>query len=147
MKKFIFLAVVLPIFSANACSTKTEYGQPNVNIKSLEKDFIPWWIYQNKNIQLSSNFVAVDNFSNQISKGDFLFKLTSGDYIPLKLNPKDSLTYYQLFRLDESSNSEIRKQIKSSSTTDYVHFKMEGKNFPAFQFVDLNGVVYNTHNY
>jgi len=146
MKKFIFLAFVLTIFSAIACSTKTDYGQPNVNFKELEKDFIPWWTYHKKNILLSSNFVALDNVSNRIGKEDFLLKLTSGDYIPIKLIPKDSLTYYQLFRLDEGSNSEIRKQIKSSSTTDYVHFKMEGKNFPAFQFVDLNGVAYNNEN-
>ena len=146
MKKIFPLAVVITVVSMLACSTKTENGQPNANIKSLEKSFISWWTYHKINILLSSDFIALDNFSNRISKEDFLLKLTSGDYIPLKLNPKDSLTYYQLFKLDEGSNSEIRKQIKSSSTTDYIHFKAEGKKFPAFQFVDLNGVVYNNEN-
>jgi peroxiredoxin len=84
--------------------------------------------------------------SNRISKEDFLGKLTSGDYIPIKLNSKDSLIYYKLFILDESSNSEIRQQIRRSSTANYIHFKAEGKTFPEFQFIDLNGVVYNSEN-
>lgn len=146
MKKLILLTFSIAILSMIACSKKTDYGQPNANFKNLEKDFIAWWTYHKKNIKLSSNFIAIDNFSNRISKDDFLVKLTSGDFIPLKLNSKDSLTYYKLFKLDESSNSEIRKHIKSSSTTDYIHFKAEGKTFPKFQFIDLNRVVYNNEN-
>lgn len=146
MKKIILLILVITIVSIIACSKKTDYGQPNANFENLEKDFITWWTYHNNNIILSSNFITIDNLSNRISKEDFLAKLTSGDYIPLKLNSKDSLTYYQLFKLDERSNIEIRKQIKISSTADYIHFKAEGKPFPKFQFVDLKGVVYNNEN-
>jgi len=146
MKKIILLTLAVAIISIIACSKKTDYGQPNVNFKNVEKDFITWWTYHENNIRLSSNFIAIDNLSNRISKEDFLGKLTSGDYIPLKLISKDSLTYYKLFKLDQSSNIEIRKQIKSSSTTDYIHFKAEGKTFPKFQFVDLKGVIYNNEN-
>lgn len=128
-----------------ACSSKTDYGQPNANYKNLEKDFRIWWTYHENNIILSSNFIAIDNLSNRISKADFFEKLTSGDYIPLKLNSKDSLVY-KLFKLDEDSNSEIRQQIKRSSTANYIHFKAEGKAFPKFQFFDLNGTEYNNEN-
>ena len=146
MKKIILLTFSISILSMMSCSKKTDYGQPNANFKNLEKDFITWWTYHENNIILSSNFIAIDELSSQISKEDFLKKLTSGDYIPLKLNSKDSLTYYKLFKLDQTSDNEIRKQIKLSSTTDYIHFKTEGKTFPKFQFVDLNGVVYNNEN-
>jgi len=146
MKKIILLTLAIAIISIMACSKKTDYGQPNVNFKNLEKDFISWWTYHKNNIMLSSNFIAIDDLSGRISKGDFLEKLTSGDYIPLKLNSKDSLTYYKLFKLDQTSDIAIRKQIKLSSTTDYIHFKAEGKAFPKFQFIDLNGVVYNNEN-
>ena len=129
-----------------ACLEKTDYGQPNADFKNLEKDFITWWTYHENNIRLSSNFIAIDNLSNRISKADFFEKLTTGEYIPLKLNSKDNLIYYKLFKLDEGSNSEIRQQIKSSSTTNYIHFKAEGKAFPKFQFFDLNGVEYNNEN-
>ena len=146
MKKIIIITIAITIISIIACSKKTDYGQPNVNFKNLEKDFISWWTYHNNNIILSSNFIGIDELSDRISKEGFLGKLTSGDYIPLKLNSKDSLTYYKLFKLSKSSNSEIGKQIKSSSTTDYIHFKAEGKIFPEFQFIDLNGIVYNNDN-
>ena len=146
MKKITITALAISIISLICCSKKTDFGQPNANFKTLEKDFITWWTYHNNNIILSSNFIAVDDLSNKISKEDFLEKLTSGDYIPLKLNPKDSLTCYKLYKLDQSSDSEIRSQIKSSSTADFIHFKAEGKSFPKFQFVDLNGLIYNNYN-
>lgn len=146
MKRTVLLTLSIAILSLMACSSKTDYGQPNANYKNLEKDFRTWWTYHENNIILSSNFIAIDNFSNRISKADFFEKLTSGDYIPLKLNSKDSLIYYKLFKLDEDSNSEIRQQIKRSSTANYIHFKAEGKTFPKFQFFDLNGTEYNNEN-
>lgn len=146
MKRTVLLTFSIVILSVLACSKKTDSGQPNANFKDLEKDFITWWTYHENNIILSSNFIAIDNLSNRISKEDFFEKLTSGDYIPLKLNSKDSLVYYKLFKLDEGSNSEIRQQIKRRSTANYIHFKAEGKPFPKFQFFDLNGTEYNNEN-
>jgi peroxiredoxin len=145
-KRNLLLILAFATISIIACSEKTEYGQPNANFKNLEKDFITWWNYHNNNIVLSSNFIAIDNLSEIITKEDFLEKLTSGDYIPLKLSSKDSLTYYKLFKLDQDSDSEISKQIKINSTAYLIQFKAEGKPFPKFQFVDLNGVVYNNEN-
>jgi len=146
MKKVVLLAFSFAILSMMACSKKTDYGQPNANFKNLERDFIAWWTYHENNIILSSNFIAIDNLSNRISKADFFEKLTTGDYIPLKLNSKDSLIYYKLFKLGEGSNSEIRQQIRRSSTANYIHFKAEGKTFPKFQFFDLNGAEYTNEN-
>ena len=99
MKRTVLLTLSIAILSLMACSSKTDYGQPNANYKNLEKDFRTWWTYHENNIILSSNFIAIDNFSNRISKADFFEKLTSGDYIPLKLNSKDSLIYYKLFQI------------------------------------------------
>jgi len=146
MKKIILLTFSISILSMMACSEKPDFGQPNVNFKNLEKDFITWWTYHENNIILSSNFIAIDNLSNRISKEDFFKKLITGDYIPLKLNSKDSLVYYKLFKLDEGSNSQIRQQIIRSSSTNYIHFKAEGKAFPKFQFFDLDGTEYNNEN-
>ncbi len=105
-----------------------------------------WWIYENKNIILSSNFIPIDNSSNKISKNDFLKNLTSGYFIPLKLQSNNSKTYYKLYRLDKTSDKNISRIIKNTSILAYKYFKMEGKKFPKFNFKDLNGINYNTKN-
>ncbi len=146
MKRTLLLTIAITIISIVACSKKADFGEPDASFKNLEKDFDGWWSYYKNNIVLSSDFIAIDDMSNRISKEEFLKKLTSGDYIPLRLIPKDSLTYYKLFKLDQNSDSVIRKVIKSSSTADFIHFQAEGKLFPKFQFTDLNGAVYNNEN-
>lgn len=146
MKKIILLAFSIAILSIMACSEKPELGRPNVDFKNIEKDYTKWWTYHYNNIILSSDFIAIDNSSNIISKDDFLRKLTSGDFIPLKLISKDSSIYYKLFKLDQTSDNAIRGTIKSTSANDYKNVKMEGKDFPKFNFKDLNGVEYNNEN-
>jgi hypothetical protein len=77
--------------SLMACAQKPNLGPPDVDFKEIEKNFMQWWTYQSNTIQLSSNFIAIDDSSKIISKGEFLKKLTSGDFIPLKLQSKDSI--------------------------------------------------------
>jgi len=105
-----------------------------------------WWTYHYNNIILSSSFIAIDDSSKIIGKGEFLKKLTSGDFIPLKLISEDSIPRYQLFKLDQTSDPDIRSTIKNTSSTEYAHFAMEGKDFPKFSFKDLNGIEYNNEN-
>lgn len=129
-----------------ACAQKPDLGQPDVDFKTIEKNFMQWWTYQYNNINLSSNFIAIDDSSQIISKRDFLKKLNSGDYIPLKLISDDSISRYKLFKLDQTSDSTIRNTIKDTSYSEYRYFNMEGKTFPEFTFKDLNGVEYNNTN-
>jgi peroxiredoxin len=146
MRNYLLLTFLFVVLALGSCSEKSKFGQPNVDFKTIEKDFIKWWTYHNNNIVLSSDFIAIDNSSKIIDKEVFLKHLTSGDFIPLKLNSKDSLTYYQLFQLDQTASKEISTTIKSASTTSYNYFKMEGKHFPTFDFTDLNGIEYNNEN-
>jgi peroxiredoxin len=146
MKKVILLSVLIT-FSILVChSEKQGQNQPNIVFKNLEKDFPKWWAYYNNNIVLSSDFIAIDNFSKIISKGEFLSKLTSGEYIPLKLISKGNTNHYQLYKLDETADKSICETIKNVSTYAYNNFKMEGKAFPEFYFKDLNGLEYNNEN-
>lgn len=119
---------------------------PNTDLSTLKTDFMQWWTYHSKNIILSSNFIPFNENSNQISKNDFLKKLTSGKFIALKLISKDSLTYYKLFKLDKNSDKGIGGTIKNVSAREYKHFKMEGISFPKFSFTDLNGKTYTSEN-
>lgn len=146
MKKNILITYCFLIFIMVSCFKKTEYGQPNTNLNSIEKDFMKWWVYHNNNIKLSSNFKAISNSSTLISKEVFLKELISGGFIPIKLISKDNSTYYKLFKLNRSANKDIKNTIITVSSRAYKHFEMEGRNFPNFKFIDLNGMEYNNEN-
>ncbi len=145
-KKITSLTLFALLLLLLACSEKARYGEPTIKGESLEKDFRTWWTYYKKNINLSSDFVGIDDAGKQISKADFLQKLETDEYIPLKLVAKDSLTYYKLFRLNPNANKDITRAMKQSATVYLDHFKKEGTPFPSFQFTDLQGTTYNNEN-
>jgi Peroxiredoxin len=138
------LIVLLLLFAA--CKGNPRYGEPNTNGETLENDFKQWWTYYKKNINLSSDFVGIDDTEKQRSKADFLKILTSGEYIPLKLAAKDSLFYYKLFKLNPNANKDIKNAMKQSATIYLDHFKKEGTPFPSFQLTDMKGTTYNNEN-
>ncbi len=146
MKKPILIIMLASLFIIISCSEKKESMIPNTDLSILETDFMQWWTYHSKNIILSSEFIPFNENSDQISKNDFLKKLTSGKFIALKLISKDSLTYYKLFKLDKNSDKGIGGTIKNVSAREYKHFKMEGTSFPKFSFTDLNGKTYTSEN-
>ncbi|MCK9640062.1 MAG: hypothetical protein M0R39_09155 [Prolixibacteraceae bacterium] len=114
MKQRIFLAFFIATISIMTCAQKPDLGQPDVNFKDIEKNYMQWWTYHYNNIILSSNFIAIDDSSKIIGKGEFLKKLTSGDFIPLKLISEDSIARYKLFKLDQTSDADIRSTIKNT---------------------------------
>lgn len=140
-----YISIVL-LLLLGACAGKARYGEPKINGETLEKDFRTWWGYYKKDFSLASDFIALDEAEKPINKAEFLQKLTSGEYIPLKLVAKDSLTYYKLFRLDPNADKGIKNEMKRSATIYLDHFKKEGTPFPPFQFTDLNGTTYTNEN-
>ncbi len=149
MKKITVYYLMIILSLSISCSKKqekTETDKTNMIIESLETNFMTWWTYHNKNIVLSSDFTPKDQNTKIISKDDFLKKLTTGDFIPLKLKSTDGLYYYQLFKLDETADKSIGRTIKNVSTKGYNHFKMEGTKFPKFSFIDLKGIHYSNEN-
>jgi len=145
MKKYILFSLFVVLMAILSCSKKPNYGSPNVDVESIKKSQSLWWTYHNKNIILSSNFIALDNSTNRISKDLFLKNLTSGEFIPLKLNSTDSI-YYKLFRLDQTSDKSIPDVVKSIAEEAYKNYRLEGTEFPKFKFLDLNGVEYSNEN-
>ena len=150
---FLFLFTI--IFSckresnSNAKNTISNQENTTVNFKDITTDYHKWWSYHYNEIILSSSFIAIDEFSEEISKRTFLKKLTSGNYITLELKSKDSMLRYKLFKLNNVDNSEhkvISNTIKNVSKTDLKHFEMEDNLFPEFQFTDIKGNTYNTNN-
>lgn len=116
--------------------------KPTANILFSFNDFSNYW---SDMVRLSENFKAFDVDSSIISKKQFIQKLISGKYLPLRLeaNNNDS-AYYKLYRLDASVNKDIASTIVDL-TMVYNHlFQMQGKVLPDFHFIDLNGNVYST---
>ncbi len=146
MKNSLFGLMLLLMLVLISCSEKTDYGQPNVSMDSFENDFKKWWTYYHRDIDFSSDdFIALDVNNKVLKKGRFLQKLITGDYIPLKLeNP--SHTYYQLFKLPKSSRQVFGKVMANQAAISYEKFTMEGQDFPAFSFSDLNGQLYTNEN-
>lgn len=145
-KKITSLSLIVLLLLLGACAEKKRHYEPGVNGETVEKDFKTWWNYYKKEVSLASDFVALDDAEKPIGKADFLQKLTSGEYIPLKLVAKDSLTYYKLFRLNPNADKGIKSVMKQSAAVYLDHYKKEGTPFPSFQLTDLNGTTYNNEN-
>lgn len=127
---------------ASADSTKVETLDPKVDVGVLQADFMKWWTYYSYSISLSSDFAGIDELSNPVEKKQFLEKLATGTYIPLRLASDAGIETYKLFPLDSSAYEFIGSTMANESMTSLKHFNMEGLPFPDFDFTDLAGNRY-----
>jgi peroxiredoxin len=134
---YIFWGIV------SSCSEIQSQRVPIIEPTKILSSIANWSIYQWNYLRLSENFIALDFDGNVITKEIFLNHLTSGNYLPLKLKSKDSLTCYKLYELDTSVDKDIRSVIKEFGKLEYEHYKMEGKELPNFDLIDLKGNIYN----
>lgn len=154
MKK-VLIGVVL-IICVSSCKEKpktikeeliTESFKPDADFDRIESDLQQWWTYHYKSINLSQNFVPLNESSETISKQEFLKSLISGKYIVLKIETKkDSIERYQLFKLSEKADQAISSTIKDDALYAYKYFQMESKSFPEFEFTDLEGNFFNNES-
>ncbi|MCJ0742543.1 TlpA family protein disulfide reductase [Pedobacter montanisoli] len=116
-----------------------------VDQASILKDFITWYTYDYKNINLTQNFIGLDADSIEIDKALFLTKLKTGNYIPFKIKIVNNIPVYQLSKNNNIGN-DVRNTIKQKAEIESFHFQMEGKEFPDFNFTDLQNRTYNSSN-
>lgn len=143
MKKHFGYFLLLWILTSSSCTPKHNYGNPLVSPDTIMKNMMAFLSYREKNVMLSEDFTALDPASEIISKETFLQLLSSGEYLPLRLDSKDSSSYYQLYKLSASDNADIRTTLKSWGSQAFALYKLEGTKFPVFNFVDLAGRVYS----
>ena len=127
-------------------TAKVETLEPEVNISEINSDFMKWWTYYSYNISLSSDFTGLNEQSDTIDKKQFLEKLITGNYIPLKIKSDDKAEIYKLYKLDANADKRIGSTIKLESTTIYGLYEIEGSLLPQFNFTDLNGNSYTNEN-
>lgn len=135
---YIFLFFILTFSS---CTHNSTYGVPVQDPADILKDQTSFSKYYNT-LKFSENFIALDPSSKVIPKGEFLKQLSSGAYLPLQLSSNDSLCY-KLYKIDTQIDDLIPIWIKDMADKEYKHYQMEGKTLPKFNFIDLDGRIYN----
>jgi thiol-disulfide isomerase/thioredoxin len=129
--------------SLSLFSQTPAYSEPVVHPAIITKDLMTWLFYERDYMDWSADFISLDTFSNQITKGDFLAGLTTGNYLPLRIKTKNDSLCYQLYKLENSIDNEIGRTIKYKAQTEYRYYKMEGQPLPKLDFVDLEGNRYD----
>ena len=120
-----FIVLITFIFFSNlSYSQSSNTDNPNIDVNHVQKDFTTWWDYTKSNIKLSTEFIPLDVSSNIISKESFLKQLSTGEYIPLKINGTE--LKYKLFKLNSSVDNDIKKRVKRVADIIYTNYKMEG---------------------
>lgn len=140
--KISFLQVFFWIGS-NCYSQSSNYLGPIEIPSEITRNMMSWLYYERDNIVWSADYISLDTALNKISKENFLKRLITGNYLPLKIRAKDSSLCYQLCLINESADKEIGKVISQKAGTEYNYYKMEGQLLPSFNFTDMNGNVYN----
>lgn len=101
-----------------------------------------FWTYWYNDVKLSEDFIPYDQNDSIISKDLFLRQVASGEFLPVKYKVNDSLNSYKLYKI-EKADSSITSEIIRFGKLSHQFFQMEGKPLPGFNFVDLNGNIYN----
>jgi peroxiredoxin len=96
-------------------------------------------------MDLSKDFIGLDSFSNTISKGEFLKRVASGNYLPVRLlSDSASKIYYRLYKLNTSVDPYITTMLASIGAVAYKDYRWEGLALPEINYTDLNGKKYNS---
>ena len=137
VKVFLFLILAYP-----SCAQNTIKKLPVESPAAILKDLKSFLKYYDQHLKLSEDFVALNTSSTIISKSQFLLKLSSGAYLPLRLLSKDT-AFYMLYKMNMVIDNDIPVLIKSLADTEYDHFKMQNKPLAGLNFIDMDGKRYN----
>ncbi len=135
---FFLLSIIF-----SSCEQKNKYGKPVAELATVVKNIMSFLEYRDKNIRLYESFIGLDAASNIISKDSFLKLLSTGSYLPLKMTSDDSTVYYKLYKLNDSVDPDITTTIRYWGLQEYDYYKLEGKEFPDYKFVDMDGNIYD----
>lgn len=140
IKSYRYLSLVLYL-SFLGCENKPQ------NYPFL-KDFMSYLTYFNQNTGLSADFIPLDEQGNQMQRMYFLKALTQRQYIPIR-EEKNGKVYYKLYRLDKGKstiNDQILTTVAQFAEIEENFMSYEGKPFPTFKVLDLEGNQYDNQN-
>jgi len=143
--RLIILLIIAKFIFANTAFCQLR-ARPVVPPDSILKNMNNFLQYNNDHLMFDGDFVTYDEHGHNISKGQFLKMVATGNYLPLQLYSKYNAWEYQLYKLKPGADSDVQAMLKQTGLTDYGIYQMKGKPFPNFHYVDLNGKVYTTAN-
>lgn len=97
-------------------------------------------------MQWSADFKALDTSSQPMERKEFLRELTTGNYLPVKIQTDDASLCYQLYHMDSNVDKNIGETIKNQAQITYRYVQYEGSSLPGFNFVDLHGNAYSAES-
>jgi hypothetical protein len=127
-KAYLCLPAFICFYSCK--NKKPAYGKPASNPSEITGSFLSFWQYKEDKVKLYEEFVALDEERRPVRKDTFLRRLTTGLYLPLRLQTTDSTGCYQLHPLKEGTDPEIQETIKAWANEEYTWYKVEGIEVP-----------------
>lgn len=141
MKKGYFILFLFLSLSSYSQSAKDKLTV--VDPSEIIKDLMSWLYYERDYLVWSADYIALDTSLQIISKNEFLERLTTGRYLPLKIRTEGASLCYQLYELKKPVDNDIVATIKNIAQKQLQYYKMEGLILPDFNFVDLENNLYN----
>ena len=137
---FLLFSIVLFVSS---CNQKPQlYGTPNVDIATIQSQFLNWYRYDKIYIDLSKDYHALNSNSEEISKEEFLEELSTAKYLVVRMNSAENTTFYKLIEIPEDGNKEIGNQLAKKADRELRNLKLLNNPFPDFNLKSLKGNSY-----
>jgi peroxiredoxin len=136
--KYSLVGFVLIVLTG-ACTVKKPVTDPKLILKNAAS----FWAYKQQYVRFYENYKAIDNQSKPMTKEAFLRTLSTGRYLPLRLQSADTTTLYQLYQLPAEVDKDLKAVLQQWARNEYDYYQAEGKPLPDYHFVDMNGKVYS----
>lgn len=94
-------------------------------------------------LKFSEDYSPLDATSKVISKTEFYRAILYNDFVPIKID-SNNLVYYKLVKANPTKNQ--MTLIRAMVNRINVHYQMEGKILPRFDFIDINGKEFSSKN-
>jgi thiol-disulfide isomerase/thioredoxin len=140
------LAVAFFLFALlmTSCQEAKKFGDPIFSPQAALKDVQSFLVYRQQYLRLADDFTAIDEQNGQsINKAVFFQRLSTGNFVPLRLSSRDSTAYYSLHSLATVQDQDLRDVVKDWGKHLYTLYQMEGKELPVYAFTDLAGNKYS----
>ncbi|RFZ82179.1 TlpA family protein disulfide reductase [Mucilaginibacter terrenus] len=142
MKKLLTLIIVV-LVQLSCFAGVTIPGKPVQEPAFILKNYDNFFQYVSNHMKLSQDIVTYNAAMKPMSKGDFLKALTTGSYLPVRLVADGKQWQYNLYKMNAGQAKEMGQYIQGWSVVLYDHYRREGKQFPKYNFTDIQGNKYN----
>lgn len=145
MKKNLLLIPLFLCLQLHAFSQSETISSLQDKANKLSKNFMDWLVYEAENIFLYSTYATYNADLTSIDKKTFLTALSSGKFMPIRLENKSMLSYATI-PMTDSIDPDVKTTIQARSTQCLKYTKMEGSVLPAFELYDIQGKKYSNES-